>query len=228
MTRIPDTRVGSPERRSFLNRFGAGAAAVAGLVLGRGAQAQTAKFEAARHDPDNWMDMPGKHRFLLDTHAQDGVGNALLWGANYIRTHQSAYGVQASDLAFIIVVRHRSVSFGYNDAMWAKYGAIFSRQLNLVDPKTKEAPKVNIYNYGEDGSPRGSWETMAKAGVQVAVCSTATRTLSGGVARATSQDVEDVVKELSANLVSNGRMVPAGIIAVAHAIERGYATVAAA
>src|SRR5216684_3077807 len=98
MTGIPDTRVVSSERRSFLNRFSAGAAAVAGLVLGRTAQAQTAaRFEAARHDPDNWMEMPGKHRFLLDTHAQEGVGNALLWGANYIRTHQSAYGVQASD-----------------------------------------------------------------------------------------------------------------------------------
>jgi intracellular sulfur oxidation DsrE/DsrF family protein len=40
--------------------------------------------------------------------------------------------------------------------------------------------------------------------------------------------VEAVVKELSSNLVKNGRMVPAGIITVAHAIERGYASVAAA
>ena len=174
------------------------------------------------------MELPGRHRFLLDTHAPDGVGNALLWGANYIRTSQSAYGVPASDLAFIIVVRHRSVSFGYNDAMWAKYGASISRQLNLVDPATKEAPKTNIYNFGQDGSPRGTWETMAMAGVQVAVCSSATLTTATSLARATNQDVEAVVKELSSNLVKNGRMVPAGIITVAHAIERGYAAVAAA
>ncbi len=174
------------------------------------------------------MDLPGRHRFLLDTHAPDGVGNALLWGANYIRTSQSTYGVAPSDLAFIIVVRHRSVSLGYNDAMWAKYGAIIARQLSLVDPATKEPPKTNIYNYGQEGSPRGTWETMAKAGVQVAVCSSATLSTAASLARATSQDVEAVVKELSSNLVKNGRMVPAGITTVAHAIERGYASVAAA
>jgi hypothetical protein len=60
------------------------------------------------------MDLPGRHRFLLDTHALDGVGDALLRGADYIRPSQSAYGVAASDLAFISVVRRRSVSFGYN------------------------------------------------------------------------------------------------------------------
>jgi intracellular sulfur oxidation DsrE/DsrF family protein len=239
MSTIPDPPLAGPERRSFLNRLGAGAAAVAGLALGRTALAQSpatspskpqadAKFEAARHDQDNWMDIPARHRFLLDTHAPDGVGNALLWGANYIRTSQSDYGVQSSDLAFIIVVRHRSVSFGYNDAMWAKYGAIISKQLDFLDPKTKEAPKTNLFNYGQDGSPRGTWETMAKAGVQVAVCSSATRNLAGSLARATSQDVDAVVRELSSNLVRNGRMVPAGIITVAHAIEKSYAAVAAA
>jgi len=219
------------ERRSFLTGMTAGTAAAAGLVVGRVALADTVatpKFEPALHDQDKWMDIGTKHRFLLDTHAPEGVANALLWGANYIRTSQSAYGVAASDIGFIIVVRHRSVSFGYNDAMWVKYGAIISKQLNFLDPKTKEAPKTNVYNYGEDGNPRGTWESMAKAGVQVAVCSSATRSLAAGLARATNQDVEAVVKELSSNLVANGRMVPAGIITVAHAIERGYAPVAAA
>lgn len=219
------------ERRSFLSGMTAGTVAAAGLVVGRVALADTVvkpTFEPAMHDIDKWMDIGTKHRFLLDTHAADGVGNALLWGANYIRTSQSAYGVAAPDIGFIIVVRHRSVSFGYNDAMWAKYGAIISKQLNFVDPKTKEAPTTNVYNYGENGSPRGTWESMAKAGVQVAVCSSATLSLAGGLARATNQDVEAVVKELSSNLVANGRMVPAGIITVAHAIERGYTSVAAA
>lgn len=174
------------------------------------------------------MNLPGKHHFLLDTHAPDGVGNALLWGANYIRTHESAYGVKAADLAFIVVVRHRSVAFGYNDAMWAKYGALISKQIGVVNPKTQEAPKVNLYNYGEEGSPRGTWESLAKAGVQVAVCSTATRSLATSLARATGQEVDSIVKELSGNLVANGRMVPAGIITVSHAIERGYSSVAAA
>jgi len=219
----------SSERRSFLNRFTAGAAALTGLAMSRPAAAQAAgKFQPASHDLDAWMDIGTKHRFLMDTHATDGVANALLWGANYVRTSQSAYGVPASDMGVIFVVRHRSVAFGYDDDMWAKYGAIFSRQINLVDPKTKEAAKTNIFNYPEEGSPRGTWETMAKAGAQVAVCSTATRSFATGVARAMNLDLEDLIKELSANLVKNGRMVPAGIITVAHAMEKGYTAVSGA
>ena len=118
------------------------------------------------------------------------------------------------------------MSFGYNDAMWAKYGEIISKQLGFQDPKTKEAAKTNIFNYGEESSPRGTFETMAKAGVHVAVCATATRGMAGSLARATNQDVEAVFKELTSNLVKNGRMVPAGIMTVARAIERGYAVVA--
>ncbi len=174
------------------------------------------------------MDIPAKHRLVLDTHAPDGVNNALLWGGNYIRTSESAFGLQPSDLAVIIIVRHRSVTFGYNDAMWAKYGSFFSKQLNFVDPKTKEAPKVNVYNSTEDGSPRSSWESMAKLGVQVGVCSSATHSTATTLAHATGQEVDAIYKELSGNLVKNARIVPAGIIAVAHAIERGYACVATA
>ena len=221
------------ERRSFLNRLHAGAAVLAGLALGRAAQAQSpaqtkapAKFEAPRYDKDDWLDMPGKHRFLLDTNKAEGVGNALLWGSNYIRTSQTEYGLQPSDLAAIVVVRHRSVSFGYNDAMWAKYGAIISKQLNFEDPKTHEAPKTNVFNYGEEGSPRGTFESMAKAGVQVAVCATATRGLAGALARATGSEVEAVFKELTSNLVKNGRMVTAGIMTVSRASEHGYTVVA--
>ena len=221
--------VDSSARRSFLNRFHAGAAVLAGLALGRAAQAQSkssVKFEPTRYDKDDWLEMPGKNRFLLDTNKAEGVGNALLWGANYIRTSQTEYGLQPSDLAFIIVVRHRSVSFGYNDAMWAKYGEHIAKQLNFIDPKTKEAPKTNVYNYGEEGSPRGNFETMAKSGIHVAVCATATRGMATSLAKATNQDVDTVFKELSSNLVKGGRMVPAGIMTVARAIEHGYAAVA--
>ena len=170
--------------------------------------------------------MPGKHRLLLDTNKAEGVGNALLWGSNYVRTSQTEYGLQPGDLAVIVVVRHRSVSFGYNDAMWAKYGAIISKQLKFEDPKTHEAATTNIYNYGEEGSPRGTFESMAKSGVQVAVCATATRGMAGSLARATGTEVEAVFKELTSNLVQNARMVPAGIITVTRAFERGYTVVA--
>ena len=38
----------------------------------------------------------------------------------------------------------------------------------------------------------------------------------------TGGNVDAIVKELTSNLVPNGHMVPAGIVAVSRAQERGY------
>ena len=116
------------ERRSFLTRLNAGAAALAALA-GRGvANAQekpaaAGRWEPTRHEKDDWLDqLPGKHRMVFDTTNPAGLGLALLFTANFMRVNRIDYGLQNSDLAVVIVVRHRSAPFGYNDAMWAKYG----------------------------------------------------------------------------------------------------------
>jgi intracellular sulfur oxidation DsrE/DsrF family protein len=56
----------------------------------------------------------------------------------------------------------------------------------------------------------------------VGVCSVATRGLAGLIARAVSGNADTINSELIANLVPNARMVPAGIVAVNRAQERGY------
>jgi intracellular sulfur oxidation DsrE/DsrF family protein len=55
----------------------------------------------------------------------------------------------------------------------------------------------------------------------------ATRRLAGTIANAVSGNADAIFAEISANLVNNGRMVPAGIIAVNRAQERGYTFVSA-
>src|SRR6185312_3588997 len=123
---MPQSPVSSPERRSFLTRLNASAAAVAALALGGRAMAQTksvpaGRFEPARHDQDDWMDqVPGKHRIVFDTTKDDGLGDALLFGNNFLAANRNSYGLQNSDIAMIIIARHLSTGFGFNDAMWAK------------------------------------------------------------------------------------------------------------
>ena len=116
----------STERRSFLTRFNAGAAAAAALVVGRAAMAQTkpaTPFQPERHAQDDWMDqVPGKHRMVVDTISFDGFKNGTLFGGNFIVANAD-YGLQAKDIAVIIVARHQSTSLAYNNDMWAKYGA---------------------------------------------------------------------------------------------------------
>jgi intracellular sulfur oxidation DsrE/DsrF family protein len=51
----------------------------------------------------------------------------------------------------------------------------------------------------------------------------ATRRFAGAIAAAQKLDVEAVYKELTSNLIRNSHMVPAGIVAVNRAQERGYA-----
>jgi hypothetical protein len=61
-------------------------------------------------------------------------------------------------------------------------------------------------------------------GVQLAVCATATRGIAGAIHDATGGNTDDIFNELVSNLISttNARMVPAGIVAVNRAQERGY------
>jgi intracellular sulfur oxidation DsrE/DsrF family protein len=220
----------SSERRSFLTRLNmgfAGFAAVAGLAKAQQRPAPSARWEPARHEIDEWLDKPGlKHRLMFDTTGADEVGNALAFGQNFFRTNQTAYGVENSEIAVLIVLRHLSAGFGLNDAMWAKYGATLTTRTKAEDPKTKQTPSVNIYNatgFGELLPNRGiTLESMAKMGADFAVCTLSTRANAAFIARASGSTPDAVFKELSANLISNARLVPAGIVTVSRAQEHGY------
>ena len=212
------------ERRSFLTRLHTGAASLAALAMGGVAMAQVksapaSRWEPARHDKDDWMDqIPGKHRMVFDTTTLSGFRDALLWAGNFMLANHD-YGLEDKDLAVIVVARHISTSYGFNDAMWAKYGASLAGQPASGDAKAAEPPKAN--------PTAATLATLSKQGVQFAVCSMATRRLAGGIARATGGNTDAIVTELSANLIGNARLVPAGIVAVNRAQERGYSLASA-
>ena len=222
------------ERRSFLNRLNTGfvsLVSMAGVAMAQQKQAPAARWEPARHEKDDWLDKAQvKHRLLFDTTALEGLGNSIAFTENFYKTNKAEYGVENSELAVVIVVRHRSAAFGYNDAIWAKYGATLAIRSKVEDPKTKQAPKVNLYNsagYGELIPNRGiTLENLAKLGVQFAVCTLSTRANAGLIASAVGSTPEAIFTELTGNLVGNARMVPAGIVTVSRAQERGYTLVA--
>lgn len=214
------TKPNSSERRSFL-RFQAGAASLA-IGLGGAAAAQVtaaapARFEPARHDKDDWLDeLPGKHRLVFDTIHPKGLSDALMFAGNFMLVNRNDYGLQNSDLAVVVILRHLSTAFAFNDAMWAKYGESLAKSAEYEDAKATAPIAANPYN----GNGMGG--SLAKQGVQFAVCSMATRRVSGTIARAVNGKANDINAELIANLVANARMVPAGIVALSRAQERGY------
>lgn len=216
-------------RRTFLSRLGLGAAAGAGLAAGvasgRPAYAQSEGFKPRRHPEDAWMDAPKvAHRVVIDSASPAAGGAALLYANNTLNANKSGYGLQADDIAVIVVLRHLSTPFGYADAVWAKYGAAFSEILDFKDPVTKAAPAANPYNSARPGmSNMGvTIPSLVEKKVQFAVCGSATRFLAGAVAQKTKGDAEAVYKEFVSNLVPNSHLVAAGVIAVNRSQEYGY------
>jgi intracellular sulfur oxidation DsrE/DsrF family protein len=217
----------SMARRLFLARLGAGASIAGATVISSPAAVAQAAADApwrpARHTQDDWLDgIPGVHRFLFDTSTGDGMGWALQFAGNYFTANQEGYGLKDSDLAVVIVARHKSTSFAYNDAIWAKYGKQISEQAEFMDPKTKEPPKINVYGPSGETPQAGKMEALIKNGVQFAVCQMSTRGIATRIAKANGLEIDSVIKEITANLIGNARMVPAGILAVNRAQERGY------
>jgi hypothetical protein len=223
----------SMARRLFLGRLGVGAGVVGAAMAGSSAaMAQAAadgSWRPARHEQDDWLEsIPGRHRFMFDTTTPEALNLALQFGNNYYAMNRQAYGLQDSDIAVLFIVRHKSTSFGYNDAMWAKYGKQFAAQAILTDPATKEAPTINVFTTGKPSAGLGNAGRMSdliKRGLHLAVCGTASRGLAGAAARATGGDADKILEEMGANLVPNARLVPAGIVAVDRAQERGYSFV---
>jgi intracellular sulfur oxidation DsrE/DsrF family protein len=225
------------ERRSFLSRLAAGAAAFSGILLhnqSAGAQSTAAgAWRPTRHTQDDWLDqLPGGHRFVLDTTSPSGFGNAMLYANNFFVANQNGYGLGNADAAVVIVARHNSTCFAFSDAMWRKYGAaIGEAAANFEDPKAKARPAANVYNAGTYGAalPNNgvTLDSLIGRGVHFAVCDMATHRFAGAIAAASKGTADEIYKELTSNLIRNAHLVAAGIVAVNRAQERGYALASA-
>ena len=223
-----------PDRRSFVARLGAGMAAFGGAFAATPAPLRAAPSQGPwtpeRHPQDDWLDqVPGKHRFFYDTSTPDGAGGAITFATNYYLANRSGYDLADRDLAVVVCLRHWSTPFAWTDAVWAKYGAPIAERIRFTDPRTQQPPAINVYRssaYGMQLPNRGTTlDDLARRGVQFAVCDMATRAYSGIIATRVGAKADDVYAELRANSIPNCHYVPAGIVAVNRAQERGYSIV---
>jgi len=203
--------------------------AVAGLVAASGGRAQAAKrssFEPARHRLDAWFDeLPGTHRVFVDSGSANGGAEALGYSNNLYLATASAYAGEPAEPAIVVCFRHFSTPFGYNDAMWAKYGESFHSLIQFPDPTTKAAPTINLLNSKARpmlGNRGVTIDELAAKGTQFAICNMATQLFASVAAQRTGGKADDVHRELMANAVTNGRFVSAGVMALTRAQEYGY------
>src|SRR5262249_36252476 len=112
-----------------------------------GGNARAAPMANAEGDAeDDWLEHGGrKHRIIFDSVSTQGAGEALNFADNFYKANLSGYGVAGKDMSVVIILRHYSVVFGFNDAMWAKYGAALSDWGQLATIGMTPA-SANVYN----------------------------------------------------------------------------------
>jgi intracellular sulfur oxidation DsrE/DsrF family protein len=202
-------------RRRFLAGMGTGVTAFGAMTVGAApatAQSAGAVWTPTMHPQDEWLDkIPGKHRFVFDTTTSEAMNSVILYAGNYYNANQSGYGLKDADLAVVIVARHFSTPFAYNDSIWAKYGTPISSFIS----SGKEPAKANAYTRQLTG--------LTGRGAHLAVCQMATRLLASTIARSSGDNADAVYKEIEENLLPNSHLVSAGIVAVNRAQEHGYA-----
>lgn len=217
-------------RRHFLTGMGIVATGATLAATARGAEhappGQHHGFSPARHPEDSWLDeKPGIHRAFIDSSTALGGSTALNYANNILIGHSEGYGGSDSDYALVVCFRHQSTPFGYNDAIWEKYGEQLSGFMSFTDGRNNDAPfRSNPMNLTRpDFSNRGNTiDSVIARGVSFAICNKATRSISTFLARATGGDAEAIYRELTANNIPDSRFVPAGVLAATRSQEYGY------
>jgi hypothetical protein len=212
-------------RRSVLTGMGVAAAGVVAGAATANAQS-TSGFKPARDAADQWMDeLPGKHRAWIDTSYATGGMEALHYANNILSGNKQAYDGQDSDYAMVICFRHYATTLAYGDAAWARYGEIFCSVMNMKDPQSGEAYKVNPGNIAGRMDLDNGGDTIDKTlgrGVKIAICNAATHFYAMTVAEVTNGNKDEIYKELVDSAVPNSHFVAAGVLATTRAQEYGY------
>ena len=199
-------------RRTFL-----AALAGAGAMFSPARAAAATVATPLRHKQDDWLDeTPPNHRVVFDSWMADKFAEAFGFAGNWVRINKEQYGLADTDLAVVMVARHGTAPFAFNEAMWTKYGKVFAANMSSNDKSTNPSSNRHIARLAD----------LGKRGVlRLAVCNLTTRAYSEIIAKETGVTVDAVYKELTSNTAAPAVFVPAGIVAVTRAQERGYAVV---
>ena len=153
--------------------------------------------------------LPTAHRMVFDAFSAAGLDDIRHYASNVFTANRTGYDVESREVGVILILRHHATPFGYNDAMWAKYGSVFAAEMKIAEAKTNSA------SGGNEGL-----DALSALGAHFGVCAMATRRFAGMIARS-GGTADAIADELARNLVRNAHLTPAGIVAVGRAQERG-------
>jgi len=224
-------------RRGFLGRA-FGAAAAAGVSIA-GEGVAVAQQPAAA---DAWIgEVKGTHRCLFDFPQHKG-GVPLLHILNYLNTYKEAYKAAPGSVGavgtFYSIGNQSSISLGFNDAMWAKYG--LGEYLGLKDKAGKAYTRNVFYRPTADDAgvliqafqtpnipelagmvPGLGIESLQKMGTKFILCANALGAWCLELQARGKGKAPDIEKELRANVLPGVTIVPAMVVAIEKAQAAG-------
>lgn len=221
------------DRRTIIAGLGmaglAGAAASSARPSAAAAPGEAAaapRWRPSLEPQDDWLELPGRHRFVFDATTPQGVGAAVNYANNFFIANQSGYGLKASDLAVVIVLRHTATPFAFTDEVWALYGDIIGPFLKIEAPKRPAGggwvnPRGAAAHEAADRD--ATFEGLIERGVHFAVCGMAADGMIEEIAAKARVPEADVRAKVLGHLLANSHLAAAGIVAVNRAQERGYA-----
>ena len=200
------------------------------------ARTENAIWHPTREPQDAWLDKPGtRHRLVVDSATAAAAAEAVAMADTFYASNASGYGLGPETLGVVIVLRHLATPFGYNDAVWSKYGVTFAEKLRLSgenairgvhgNPLLDAATSTRGSDQGSRGENREpTLASLDAKGARFAVCGAATAYLAKMLAKV-GGDSAGVERELKDNLIPGAVLMASGIVAVNRAQERGYALV---
>lgn len=213
-------------RRKFL--AGAGALAAGAAVSSNAQEAGryqngASEFVPQRHEEDAWMgELGSQHRAFIDSSTGPGGIAAMNFASNLLLAHGQGYGGSDDDYGLIVCFRHNSSPYGFNDAMWQKYGELFVGRTG-VSNSNGEPVTVNPLNVERVyGNRSNTVENLSGRGIHFAVCNLSTQGMARMLASSTGSTAEAVYEELVNNAIPSSHFVPAGVMAATRSQEYGY------
>lgn len=222
----------STPRREFLGQMAAsamvlaGAACAAPVAATQTAPAPPPSPAQPMHWDDSWTQrLTAKHKAVFDSpEIAENSTLGLLQSQRYINGMREALGAGPTDVQAVIVVRHMSIPFAFNDAMWEKYSIGEQSKVKSGDAWATKNPGLAARRGGGDSDrPQSNIPWLTSHGHIVLACDLATQGFAAGYATRVKSTMKAVYEELKANLAPGVILQPNGVYAVLRAQEAGCA-----
>ena len=217
------------ERREFLETLALGGVALAVGACATAASTTQAPLPAAppaaKEGPwdSSWLDeLTAKHKQVFDVSAY-ADGGGLFYAKNYFNAHRDAFGTTYPDVQAVLGIHGDAYPIVFSDAIWAKYD--LGRRVKAKDPRTGKPALRNVLWQPREGEEMYEYSVNAlqPRGAKLILCNNVLRFVTRTLAGETGATYEATRAELIAGLLPKVTVVPAMVVAIGLAQERGCA-----